>query len=91
MVLKQRSPIVLVVAFMGLVKGKGVNLHFASSIGQANQLAFLYSTSFSPQNNSKDAKKLGGLLKLEHAGSGGSRMGSALPLQPVTVTVSVGY
>lgn len=33
---KQRGPMVSVVAFMGLVKGKGVNFHVAFPIGQAN-------------------------------------------------------
>lgn len=40
MVLKHRSPIVSVIAFMGLVKGKEVNFHLAPSIGRAHRLVF---------------------------------------------------
>lgn len=40
MVLKQRRPIFSTIAFVSLVKGQEVNFHLASSIGQANRLAF---------------------------------------------------
>lgn len=78
MALKQRSTIVSEAAFMGLAKGKEENFHLVSSIGQANQLAFLYSPSFSPQNNSKDTKRRNGVACL-------SFRQQASPLQPVTV------
>lgn len=59
MVLRQRSPVVSVIAFMGLVEGKGMNFHLALKLLLARQTdwRFMYSTSFSPQNNSIDAKR----------------------------------
>lgn len=83
---KQRGPMVSVVAFMGLVKGKGVNFHVAFPIGQANRPVFLYSTSISPQNNSEDPKRRNwGPPGVWRAGSRGSSLGSTLPLPLETV------
>lgn len=84
-VLKQRSPVVSVMACMSLLKAREWTFSSRLLLARQTDWRFMSCTSFSPQNSSEEAKKLSGLFKVYCAGWGGSSVGSTPPLQLVPV------
>lgn len=88
-----RSSIVSVMAYMRQVRGKRMNFHSTSSVGQAGQLAFhvLYLIQSSKRVRSSWEKNLSVLLKVERAGLGQPRGSSPTSAACNCVAILAGH